>query len=476
MLSLLVPWREANNAKLNDCPSKTTHPFTTFRLTQSSQLALLHHKQIMSTTSATGPSRPSDSPQSTNNSDLHTNQNLTSRTMPADQHEQPPTTMQNENEDPATNAASEELKHTTITDKPSAERKDVAETTEPGIENFAEDKVMHETEASSTSPAPSDGHDEEMRERLSSPKKKRGRDQDDDGRTLREEDEERASSADGDVVNGSRSKRLERLEPEKKRVRDGSEELSAEVVKVDPSEVKACVFRSHFFYNILTFLCRNPKPQPGQAVPPPKRRRRRTMCWTSQLQRVYQKRNLRHQPPRSQVLDLLLWLVQPHLHLAPSELRNPVCLEADLLNLVLGRSLDRSHLPWRLREAQVQEVLVHWVEIKLHQALDLAVELRLVLVDLEVQALLVRRWAAALEGVLAQSSRASQLRYLLPQALPNRSRPLELQRVTKETALRRTRLKVVLGLRTRRQIQGTLRLKTRRKTNFKKVRPLLSHE
>lgn len=202
----------------------------------------------MSTTSATGLSRLSESPKSPNNSDIQTNHNLTSRTMTTDEHEQPPTNSQNGNEDPATNAASEELKHTTITDKPSAERKDDAETTEPEVESTAEDKVMHETGPTSSSPALSDERDEEMRERLSSPKKKRGRDQDDDGRALREEDEERGSSADGDAVNGSRSKRLERLEPEKKRVRDGSEELSAEVVEADPTEAKVCDFRYHFFW------------------------------------------------------------------------------------------------------------------------------------------------------------------------------------------------------------------------------------
>jgi len=125
-------------------------------------------------------------------------------------------------EDPATVAASEELKHTTISDKattiapaPSVPTAILAELEDQ------HDKLMEE-KATTPDPEPTDAQDEEMRERLSSPKKKRGRDQDDDIKELEDDrGDEPGSSADGSVVNGGRTMRLG---PEKKRPRDGSED------------------------------------------------------------------------------------------------------------------------------------------------------------------------------------------------------------------------------------------------------------
>ena len=179
------------------------------------------------------PSRTSESPAPHKGPAAQPNHNLTTRTMAGEEHQQPPST-QNGNDDPATIAASEELRQTTITDKPPTKEHRDTDSAESEPEGAAEDKVMHETEGTSTPPLLSDGPDEEMRERLSSPKKKRGRDQDDDGREARGAEEERGSSADGSVVNGSAS-RSKRLEPEKKRVRDGSEDRSSEV---EATEVK----------------------------------------------------------------------------------------------------------------------------------------------------------------------------------------------------------------------------------------------
>lgn len=134
-------------------------------------------------------------------------------------------------DDPATMAASEELKHTTISDNTATKSR----VQEPAGEPAGKDKVMEETPKAGTPELEStEVQDEEMRERLSSPKKKRGRDQDDDTKDLGEDKvDEPGSSADTSVVNGSRTTRSE---PEKKRPRDTSEELpkSAE----NPKEAK----------------------------------------------------------------------------------------------------------------------------------------------------------------------------------------------------------------------------------------------
>ncbi|KAH7313120.1 hypothetical protein BKA65DRAFT_467537 [Rhexocercosporidium sp. MPI-PUGE-AT-0058] len=135
-------------------------------------------------------------------------------------------------DDPATMAASEELKHTTISDKTSTKSRVQGPASEP----TGEDKVMEETPKAGTPDLePTEVQDEEMRERLSSPKKKRGRDQDDDTRDFGEDNvDEPGSSADGSVINGGRTTRSE---PEKKRPRDTSEELPKSAEK--PKELKS---------------------------------------------------------------------------------------------------------------------------------------------------------------------------------------------------------------------------------------------
>lgn len=127
-------------------------------------------------------------------------------------------------EDPATVAASEELSNTTLHDKL---------TSNIETENLEEDTIQ-----ASFITTPEADHaetqDEEMRERISSPKKKRGRDQDDEEKDLDEEDA--ASSADGSVVNGSRSTRSE---PEKKRrPRDTSQDFAKSTEKEGEIKVR----------------------------------------------------------------------------------------------------------------------------------------------------------------------------------------------------------------------------------------------
>jgi hypothetical protein len=125
-----------------------------------------------------------------------------------------------EKDDEATMAASEELKHTTISDKntPSASDSSAAQPESSG----GDKKAGVSARESTPKPEPTDAQDEEMKEMLSSPKKKRGRDQDDDMQHLERDDvDEIGSSADGSAVNGSRT---ERLGPEKKRHRDISED------------------------------------------------------------------------------------------------------------------------------------------------------------------------------------------------------------------------------------------------------------
>lgn len=114
-----------------------------------------------------------------------------------------------EKDDPATMAASEELKHTSISD-----RILIAPEDHPAVtEDAKEDNDMKETaKAHTPEPEASDVRDEDMREQISSPKKKRGRDIDDDAKESVTENETLS------VVNG----RTARSEPEKKRPRDTS--------------------------------------------------------------------------------------------------------------------------------------------------------------------------------------------------------------------------------------------------------------
>ncbi|EDN98444.1 hypothetical protein SS1G_13303 [Sclerotinia sclerotiorum 1980 UF-70] len=121
-------------------------------------------------------------------------------------------------DDPATMAASEELKHTTISDKlPLPTEGAEAET-------HTEDKKMSGKNKDTTPEAePIDAQDEEMRDRVSSPKKKRGRDQDDDPNQLEDNSTRNNGSVSEGSLNGSRTMRSG---PEKKRPRDTSQEPS----------------------------------------------------------------------------------------------------------------------------------------------------------------------------------------------------------------------------------------------------------
>jgi hypothetical protein len=211
-------------------------------------------------------------------------------------------------EDPATVAASEELRHTSISDR----GKDSAKERSTGAESVvAKDKDMIERPKETTPERePSDTQDEEMRERLSSPKKKRGRDHDEDTTELDKDNvEEPGSSADGSVVNGGRASRLG---PEKKRPRDGSEDRPAEPVAPINPEVSILDLQRYMkrllILNRLKMKILNRRRQNSQL---PKK---------SLQKRVHQKPNSqRHKPHRLRllVLDSLLLRIN-HLRLARS--------------------------------------------------------------------------------------------------------------------------------------------------------------
>jgi hypothetical protein len=153
-----------------------------------------------------------------------TNHDLPARTMAEDEQSEEARAAQKE--DPATVAASEELKHTTISDEIATVSR--VHPVEVRTNPAGDDKDMGDLARVNTPDTdPTDAQDEEMKERLASPKKKRGRDQEEDSKDLEEDAvDEPGSSADGSVVNGSRTTRLG---PEKKRPRDTSEDYSKTV-------------------------------------------------------------------------------------------------------------------------------------------------------------------------------------------------------------------------------------------------------
>jgi hypothetical protein len=129
-----------------------------------------------------------------------------------------------DNEDPATQAASENLKHASISEKEPPESLETSNTMEG--DSTAPEQNEGETTRPITPEAaePSDAQDEEMKERISSPKKKRGREQDDEIRDPEAAGnvEEVGASPNGTAVNG---RRTTRLAPEKKRHRDASVDI-----------------------------------------------------------------------------------------------------------------------------------------------------------------------------------------------------------------------------------------------------------
>ncbi|TGO32864.1 hypothetical protein BHYA_0283g00120 [Botrytis hyacinthi] len=137
----------------------------------------------------------------------------------------PTSTTEGENDnsqkdDAATMAASEELKHTSISDKLPLP----TETPSQIPDAQAEDKDMSGTDKETTPETePIDAQDEEMRDRVSSPKKKRGRDQDDDTNQAEDDTGRNNGITSEGSSNGSRTMRSG---PEKKRPRDTSQEPS----------------------------------------------------------------------------------------------------------------------------------------------------------------------------------------------------------------------------------------------------------
>jgi hypothetical protein len=136
-------------------------------------------------------------------------------------------------DDPATTQARENLKHTTISDKEPVEENEATEMT--GIDLPAQNspEELHAKAMTPDPQEPSDAQDAEMKERISSPKKKRGREQDDEARDPEATDSlENVDVSPNGTLNGGRTTRLE---PEKKRHRDIPADISAEVE--GPTEV-----------------------------------------------------------------------------------------------------------------------------------------------------------------------------------------------------------------------------------------------
>lgn len=147
-------------------------------------------------------------------------------------------------DDAATQSASEDLKRTTIStnsDGDPAEDMDVTTTTTETAQPAPEKSDSKTLKASTPEPARlSDERDAEMKEQISSPKKKRSREQDDDAKDLEgasDEAEAPVSSANGTATSGGRTTRLE---PEKKRHRDTSADLTADTE--DAVDTKVCLF------------------------------------------------------------------------------------------------------------------------------------------------------------------------------------------------------------------------------------------
>jgi hypothetical protein len=149
-----------------------------------------------------------------------------------------------DNEDPATQAASENLKHASISEKEPPEGLETSAVR--GADPTAPEQLEEEPGRPITpeQAEPSDAQDEEMKERISSPKKKRGREQDDEARDLEAAGsvEEVGASPNGSAVNGGRTTRLA---PEKKRHRDASvDTVVAADSGIDTKVSQARVFQS----------------------------------------------------------------------------------------------------------------------------------------------------------------------------------------------------------------------------------------
>jgi hypothetical protein len=160
-----------------------------------------------------------------------------------------------EKDDAATMAASEELKHTTISDDPH-----VSSTLYPSAKRFdppGEDKdVTDKIRESTPETEPTDALDEQMKEKLSSPKKKRGRDTYDEMKELEGDYIDKTGpSADGSAVNGDR---LEMEGPEKKRHRDTSEDPLKFSEKIAEAKVRVPNYPAQSCQHSNCFFCRKP--------------------------------------------------------------------------------------------------------------------------------------------------------------------------------------------------------------------------
>jgi glucosamine 6-phosphate synthetase-like amidotransferase/phosphosugar isomerase protein len=129
-----------------------------------------------------------------------------------------------EEEDSATMETRDNLKHTRISDGETTEENH-AEIDNHGDSIIIDKDNVNPLQAKESTPEPveiSDIRDEEMKEQLSSPKKKRLRESDDDVKDTESLDniERDRVASNGSSTSGTRTTRSE---PEKKRHRDGSE-------------------------------------------------------------------------------------------------------------------------------------------------------------------------------------------------------------------------------------------------------------
>ena len=155
-----------------------------------------------------------------------TNHDMPARSAAEDEIQRPTDT-----DDAATMAASEELRHTTISDRANSTAEQRG--SEPDAAPLGGDEEM-DKHARSNTPE----HDK-LKESLSSPKKKRGRDFEDDMRDMGEFDTcEKGSATVSGTVNISRTSRSE---PEKKRPRDTSEETTTATKEAATAKVSLII-------------------------------------------------------------------------------------------------------------------------------------------------------------------------------------------------------------------------------------------
>jgi hypothetical protein len=146
-------------------------------------------------------------------------------------------------EDPETQAASQNLKNTTISDRNSLDlaRENAEISSQPGQVTHDNDTTLPPPKRAKT-PDTKVSEDQEMKDKLSSPKKKRGRDTDDDAKD-NDADLEAADGSSGTGSLNANGGRTTRSGPEKKRYRDASAEPAKLEERLHSTEVGGYLYK-----------------------------------------------------------------------------------------------------------------------------------------------------------------------------------------------------------------------------------------